>query len=161
MTASLATIDDVQEALSSRPLRAEVMTAQASPEELLVAHRASWFRQSAGRLAELAELKTGWDSYGARAPSQQTVRDGIALLTLFVDLGVPQPHVSPTTIGGIQFEWDVRGLELELELLPDGRMLAIFEDGAQGKSWERELPRHDLGPVSDALGLLAQAGRSG
>jgi hypothetical protein len=161
MAASVVTIDDLQETITGKSLRAEVYSASAQPSELLVAQRPTWLNTAASSLAAFVELPRNWNSYGARKISFATVRDALQLLARLWDLGLPAPRIVPTAQGGVQFEWDVAGVELELELEPGGGMLAVFDDSDRAESWERELPPSDLLPVGAALRRIAQAGRHG
>jgi len=161
MVASIATIDDLRESLSGRSLRAEIRTVSARADELLITQRSPWLDAAATHLAAFLELPKNWDSYGARPISISTVQEVSQLLTRLWDLGLPAPQLVPTAKGGVQLEWDAKGVALELELEPGGRMLAVFDDPARTESWERELPPSDLAPVSDALRRIARAGRHG
>lgn len=158
MAASALTIEEMSASLTGRSLRAE-RTLPAEPEELLVARAAPWLDGAARKVASFLLLKPGWDSYGAAPVSFSTVYEALQLIVRFQAFGVPAPEIVPTSRGGVQFEWEVGGTELEIEVRPDGCMLAVFED-ENGESWDRELPRNDLAGVVPALERLARLGRS-
>ncbi|HEX7671525.1 MAG TPA: hypothetical protein VF395_18155 [Polyangiaceae bacterium] len=115
----------------------------------------------AAKLETLTELGDSWDSYGARRISVATVLEASQLLSGLHALGLPAPAIVPTANGGIQLEWRVRDLELELSLDPRGRMLVLFDDASRGESWERELLCRDLAPIRDMLLRIAHAGHPG
>jgi hypothetical protein len=128
---------------------------------LLITQRPPWMDDAAQRLQAVVDLPENWDSYGARRVSISTALDSLQLLARLYDLGLPGPAILPTASGGVQLEWSVDGLELELVLDPNGNMLAMFDDPARGEAWERELPPRDLGPIGSALRRLAYAGQAG
>lgn len=158
MAASVATIDDMRDTISGRSLQAEVRSAPARGDELLVSQRPAWLDTAAPKLLTLMALEENWDSYGGRALLPATARQALQLLARLCDLGLPAPRLVPTAPGGVQFEWDVEGVELELELAPGGAMMAIFDDRDRGESWERELAPTDLVPIEGALLRLATFG---
>lgn len=156
MAASLTTIDDLSGSLTGRSLHAE-RTVPTREQDLLVGLPPRWLAEVAAQIVSLVNLEPGWDSYGARRVSTSMALDALELLHQLVGLGLPAPQVVPTSRGGVQFEWDAAGVELEIELQPDGRMLAIFDDGI-GEGWDRELPPNDLAPLADAFRTVARAG---
>ena len=160
MAASVATIDYMRDTISERSLQAEVRSASAHGDELLVSQRPTWFEGAATRLLALMDLAPNWDSYGGRPVSLATASHAFQLLTRLCDFGLPAPRLVPTAPGGVQFEWDVEGVELELELEPGGGMVAIFDDAQRGESWERELPPSDLLPIEVALRRLVHVGHT-
>lgn len=161
MAASLATIDDLCGSITGRNVQAEVRTATARAGELLVTQRPTWLDDAAQRLEALVDLPENWNSYGARQVSISTALDAMDLLARLYDLGLPSPGIIPTATGGVQLEWDVSGLELELVLGPGGEMFAMFDDPAREETWELELPPRDLGRIGGALRRIASTGHSG
>ncbi|WP_387434070.1 hypothetical protein [Sphingomonas sp. NCPPB 2930] len=85
-------------------------------------------RQSLTRLAELAERKNGWDSYGSARLDRGVVRSAVALI---VEGFRPclYPEISLTSTGGLNLSWECdTGKELEIELLTDGTCDYVYED---------------------------------
>lgn len=60
----------------------------------------------------LLALKAGWDSYGAKTITQESIDAAKQFLTSL--------HVVPTNKGGIQLEWHSCGVDVEVEFGPDG-----------------------------------------
>lgn len=116
----------------------------------------NWVRRTVESLVEIASLQQNWDSYGARPPDRELLRSALALL-LDASGGkdLPAPVVVPVNTGGVQFEWHTRGIDLELEVRPEGRYYVFFEDALHGI--EREGEFHlNLAPLMAALDELAR-----
>jgi hypothetical protein len=75
-------------------------------------HTAHTVTGAARSLAKLRQLKPGWDSYGGKAPTREAlhVAETVALWA---------PQVVPMSHGGVQLEWHVNGVDLEIEIKPD------------------------------------------
>jgi hypothetical protein len=106
-------------------------------------------------LEGLLRLPAGWNSYRARPIAAQAVWGALQLLRYTMPLDAPKPAVVPTVRGGVQLEWHARGVDLEVEALPDGRYTMAFEDDRTGTSWEHE-HAEDVEPVRAALFELAR-----
>ena len=69
-------------------------------------------------IAQLLELKPGWDSYSARPLSRVNARRAVRLLNEVMRPDIPLPAIVPTVHGGIQLEWHIRGVDLEICIEP-------------------------------------------
>lgn len=67
---------------------------------------------SAERIEELRSLQENWDSYGAR----RITNDALDTASRWLDY----VHVGPMSGGGIQIEVHMGGLDIEIEIEPDG-----------------------------------------
>lgn len=74
------------------------------------------------KIAALAALEEGWDSYGA-APVTQAALDVVRCIA-----------VVPTVNGGVQVEWHANGWEVEIEVDPDGEVRSVMVDKTGSKS---------------------------
>ena len=63
-------------------------------------------------LERLAALPPGWDSYGAKEITPLAI-DGCRAFANSMS-------IVPTSEGGIQLEWHALGVDLEIEIAPDG-----------------------------------------
>ena len=79
-----------------------------------------------------ADLEENWDSYGAVPITSDTITraldlvDRLAVILLGHYSDIPEPFVAPCSDGGIQFEWDNDGRELEIVVSPDRLPLRYF-----------------------------------
>lgn len=88
-------------------------------EQLISETRA---KDALAKIASFQELKRGWNEYGAEpiarfarlAASQMAVQS--ELMAERAGWQLPRPFVVPTTTGGVQFEWEVDGRAVELEI---------------------------------------------
>ena len=80
------------------------------------------------RMAELVALPRGWDSRNARAVSDVALRRTIEFLLEYVADGIDSPVVVPTVRGGLQLEWHNNGVDVEVEVAPNGHVSCLAED---------------------------------
>ena len=73
-------------------------------------------------LKKLAALPPNWDSYGAPKISQRIINAAHTLIDRLPDDVGPRPSVVPMSSGKIQFEWDVGGRAVELEIESSGQI---------------------------------------
>ncbi len=104
------------------------------PEELLHALE---------RACELQQLPRGWNSYGADPVSDTAFRQTIEFLTAYVVRGIAGPVLVPTVRGGVQLEWHRRGVDIEIEVGPDGAVSWCAEDRHSGEEVEAGLAGHE------------------
>ena len=79
-----------------------------------------WLSPAIARLNALLRLPQNWNSYGSLPITPATVRRAVQFIARAFPLQAPAPAIVPTPGGGIQLEWHQDGLDLEIELLPDG-----------------------------------------
>ena len=80
------------------------------------------------RMAELVALPRGWDSRNASPVSDTALRRAIEFLLEYVADGIDGPVVVPTVRGGLQLEWHNNGVDVEVEVAPDGHVSCLAED---------------------------------
>ncbi len=91
-------------------------SATTMTEEVNAFGLCSWQREAINKVIRLSELQENWDSYGTPPPCLNTINAAIDLIQILKIEDLPVPEVIPTADGGIQFEWDVMGKELEIEV---------------------------------------------
>lgn len=84
------------------------------------------------RVRDFADLEENWDSYGAVCIAYDTITralelvDRLAIILSGHNKNIQEPFVTPCPDGGIQFEWDNDGRELEIVVSPDRLPLRYF-----------------------------------
>ena len=91
------------------------------------------------RVVDLAELPGGWNSYEANPVSATALHRTLEFLLEHVTPGVDHPAVVPTVRGGLQLEWHDNGLDVEVEIAPDGPVSLFVEDTVTGETSEMNL----------------------
>jgi hypothetical protein len=96
---------------------------------------ADWLRQSIQRIQDLTALAPGWDGYGAKPIDAGVAVDAVSFLIDHAYPTVSEPAVVPLADGGIQLEWHVGGIDLEIAFSDeDGGV--FLEDQATGATEE-------------------------
>jgi hypothetical protein len=112
----------------------------------------------------LKRLGDNWDGEGSPRPSTIALDSASELLVSLPFEDLPTPFVSPTSLGGVQLEWNQNGRELEIEILPDGslELLTVVNGNPQDEGpttreqvpslarWLRDEP--DQNPTGGILG---------
>lgn len=114
----------------------------------------SWLAPTAQALVDLLGLAPGWDSYSARPVDRSHVDAALQVLLLTMRRDTPAPTVVPTNRGGVQLEWHISGIDLEIETLSTQRLLVSFEETTTGTEWEREIVS-DLTPIVKCIERLS------
>lgn len=82
-------------------------------------------------LLRVHRLQENWDGEGAEALTPRASAGALALVHALPFEDLPSPHVVPTSVGGVQFEWDQDRREIEIEVLPDASLEFLqTENGA-------------------------------
>jgi len=119
-----------------RPVSSSVISATALPEErstrVVVADFGGapvpgWWFSVADRLNELLELAPGWDTYGAPSIEFDHVVHAVNLLLNLAPDDAPPPWIAPTARRGIQMEWDLGDVELELSIDDTGASIFVAD----------------------------------
>ena len=115
-----------------------------------------WLVPILREVVDILSLPENWDSYVAKEVDPGCVKFVLEeLLPFAMRTNTPLPAVVPTNKGGVQLEWHVRGIDLEVEVIAPGRLYASYLDHKNGESWEREI-RSDLSPLAAALRELSR-----
>jgi hypothetical protein len=119
-------------------------------------HKPAWVQHTLDALDALLRLPANWNSYGANPVDP---RLAVAAFTLLRDAAGSRepaaPQLVPTTAGGVQLEWHIGGIDLEVEPRPAGRYYLFFEDGPHDRRQEGEFGS-TLVPFAEALDELAR-----
>jgi hypothetical protein len=98
----------------------------------------NWVEPSLKALTQLLVLPPNWDSYGGRPVDPANVWAVWELLKNIMTDAFPIPSIVPTSQGGVQVEWHVGNVNLEIESRTPGRFFVSFEDARTGEVWEKE-----------------------
>ena len=82
-------------------------------------------------LKEIRQLPDDWDSYGSPRLSDEIYTNAFAFLcSLLNHEEFPEPSIGPVSGGGVQFEWQMGGRELEIEFSEPSQneFLKVYED---------------------------------
>lgn len=88
------------------------------------------------RAQELLGLPSGWDSYGAQRIRREAALHALKVYSLFAREGAPIPSLVPTVSGGVQLEWHVGSVGVEVEVRGQGDLHVFFEDESTGETSE-------------------------
>ncbi len=113
----------------------------------------SWLLPSLRALDEIGWLPENWNSYGAKPVAVEAAVATLRLMAAMMTDATPLPAFVPTQSGGIQLEWHVRGIDLEIDVRPTRRLFASFEDHRTTEEWEAEITS-DLRRLRDVLPRL-------
>ncbi len=81
-------------------------------------------------IVRLENLRENWDNEGSLQPSRVTIETAKAFIRSLPYEDLPIPFVVPTSLGGLQLEWNEDRKEIEVEILPDGSLEFLkAEDG--------------------------------
>jgi hypothetical protein len=138
------------DALACRGVKRRRNAAAIQPSATLAGQPAEWVSEVLSRLRALAVLDDGWDGNNAPRISPTNVEIAMQLLAHVMLSDTPAPEIVPTVRGGLQLEWHVRNVDVELEILSPGRYLLSFEDRSSERELEVELSS-DLSPFAEAV----------
>jgi hypothetical protein len=131
-------INSAEVALSASATAVTLETPRESPAALSLVDATSssptgryvtsaWVDPAKAHIREFGWLDADWDSYGGSPISQRAI-DQAANLIDIID-SFPAPDISPTSEGGIAFEWRTAEKYLTLEVTCLGFIEMIYEVG--------------------------------
>ncbi len=102
-----------------------------------------WLSGSINTLNTILALKQNWDSYGAYPIHPKTAVTTIQILMAVMKDRTPSPAIVPTPSGSIQLEWHRSGIDLEVEITPNGHCSVSYKDETgQSEPWDGNLTHH-------------------
>ena len=109
----------------------------------------SLVERARGTLRQLTALEEGWDGYDG-LPTLPRVAEHTQLFLEQVEACTSvAPDLVPLPNGGVQLEWYIGEVEIEVEIEPDGTTTILFECRSDGRSEEIGLGGSlDLSPVA-------------
>lgn len=98
-----------------------------------------WSRETIARLGELLALPFNWDGQNASKLDNNTVLFALDILSTVMHSNSPAPQIFPLPSGGVQFEWHMRQIDLEIEVSAPYEVYVSFEDHLMNREWDEEL----------------------
>jgi len=143
--------------VATRPIHDDLLLASSA---MVVNDRLERLLQpTLHRLAEMAVLPQGWDSYGADPPSSAAIATAHGLVLRVIEqLGAPAgDRVKPFAVapfeGGVQVEWREAHAEVEIDVDADGALSYLYVDKDLA---ERRFEEGELDGWRAAIELIAQ-----
>lgn len=96
-----------------------------------IPQRSRWVDDLLVQLSPLLQLRAGWDGGRARVTTEAAVDALIVVLSEVLDDELAQPDLFPLPDGGLQAEWHVANVDLEIEVGGAGECY-VFARNAQG-----------------------------
>ncbi len=114
-----------------------------STSQIYVSYINLWLKDSQNELHKLRELPEDWDSYGSPRIKDKAVKTTADLLTDTAKNGMSKPYIFPVSGGGLQLEWQQSNKELEIEILPNGK-IEYLKVSERGEMEEGEILELDI-----------------
>ena len=103
----------------------------------------TWLGRVKKRIKEMAQLTANWDSYVALPVDPRIPPIADALVEWFAVDNLPPPDVFATSDGGMQLEWHIHRVNIEIELTSK-KTIIRFHDLTTLESWSRASSSPDL-----------------
>lgn len=126
---------------------------------------ANWREYTEAAFAKLP-TEPDWDSYGGLPIDRKMIYSARFVLSQIMADDTPAPSVVPMSNGSVQFEWDIGGWGIEVEMCelitPYGgvaRYCQVLYDenfGAEDGLAEQSMSLDNLGPLRDKLAELTK-----
>jgi hypothetical protein len=98
-----------------------------------------WFVEIVDVLGAYLSLKPDWDSYGGTRIDPQAALEAARLLLTLAAPDTPKPSIFPTPHGGVQIEWHLSHMELEIDVRSPARLEVGYEIYESGEEEEFEI----------------------
>jgi len=138
------------ELLVNRGLRRDRQPSVTDPTATLGGQPPEWTPVVLRRLQAIAQLAAGWDGRSAPGVFPANIEVAMQLLQGVMRSGTPVPELVPTLRGGLQIEWHVKDVDVELEIVSPSRYILTVEDRATDQDFEQQLSA-DLSPFVAAV----------
>ncbi|MGH7099831.1 MAG: hypothetical protein ACREE4_19545 [Stellaceae bacterium] len=104
-------------------------------------------------LTEYVNMAEGWDSYSGVPLRWDAGFFALWVLNEVMRPRTPIPQVVPSPVGGVQFEWHEKDIDLELHVTGPYQCELWFEDHRTGERLSEELS-NDLSPLVRPISKL-------
>ena len=118
----------------------------------------TWQNEVVSTLCRFVELPENWDSYGGRPLRHDTGMFALQLINGVMGPAIPSPHFIPVADGGVQIEWHMNGLDIELYISAPYESELVVVDHISGERKTFSL-KSDYTALKDALKKLVDFNR--
>jgi len=126
-------------------LRQDEVNNQATAVTFLQ-DRKEWLLAAYKKLSKLALLEADWDSYGAEAPTRDSIDAAREILRALADAELEPTSVDPSAEGGVCLSFQRGGRYGDIECFNSGGILAVTSTGPDDTNvWEIERSSVQLG----------------
>jgi hypothetical protein len=94
----------------------------------LLASRRIPLRKTVESLYSLSSLPSGWNSYRAKPIGPDVIQAAVRLVSNLLKANTPAPQVVPRVQGGIQLEWHLKNIDIEVYIDSSAAMRFYAED---------------------------------
>jgi predicted HTH domain antitoxin len=94
----------------------------------LLASRRIPLHKTVESLYSLSSLPAGWNSYRAKPIGPDVIQAAVRFESNLLKANTPAPHVVPRVQGGIQLEWHLNNIDIEVYIDSSGAMRFYAED---------------------------------
>jgi len=129
-----------------------VQTTQS--KYMLEEEEISWKQEIFERFAYLTILRSGWDSYSAKRINEDLAQDAFEILISVANKRTPKPDVIPTKAGGINIEWHVNNIDLEIEFTSLSDIEVYYDKLNDDEEPIEELLSADISPLVNYVNML-------
>ena len=123
-------------------------------QQSLKAHQPYWLNDVIRQVRELLMLQQNWDSRGAQCIDPDLLEASVILLSKIMRASTPPPCMIPVSSGGVQIEWHMRGMDLEVEFRSTDQLDVFYEDHLDGNTWEDNISFEDLSLLEKVIAKL-------
>jgi|SRR5215469_1835903 len=132
-------IDDGATTVSKRPRPEPPVKFDKFWSHYNVGPDQKWQVEVLKHLIKYATLSQGWDSYSGSPLRWDAGFFALWVLNDVMRPRTPVPQVVPSPIGGVQFEWHEKNIDLELHITAPYECELWFEDHQTGERISRQL----------------------
>lgn len=114
-----------------------------------------WLNDLVQKSASILRLQENWDSYGASPINPAVVWSAIELVLRVSSRKTTKPSIIPINSGGVQVEWHLNDVDLEIEIPVPGYFNVLFDDNS-GNEWEKRLQMNNLQELEAVIENLTE-----
>lgn len=115
---------------------------QATTIRAYAAPQPAWVHPAVDRILALARAEPGWAGPKTRPLHRDALKAAFGVLSKVMSYHSRSPQFVLTNEGGLQLEWHAAGVDLEIEVRPDGSAEVIVEDPSNDLDVDGTLGEH-------------------